>query len=64
MPPARRVPAWYDKGEYDKAIKDYDEAIRLDPSDPQAFSNRGIVRSARGEYGKAIRTTNSPTTTS
>jgi hypothetical protein len=25
--------AWFNKGEYDKAIRDYDESIRLRPND-------------------------------
>jgi tetratricopeptide (TPR) repeat protein len=32
---------WQDKKEYDKAIADYTEAIRLDPNDARAFRNRG-----------------------
>ena len=31
------------KGEYDKAIADYTEAIRLDPKDALAYDNRGIA---------------------
>ena len=31
------------KGEYDKAIADYNEAIRLDPNDAAAYGGRGIA---------------------
>ena len=41
--------------EYDKAIRDYDEAIRLNPKNALAFNNRGIVRRVLKEYDKAIR---------
>ena len=32
-----------DKGQYDRAIQDFDPAIRLDPKDANAFLNRGIA---------------------
>ena len=35
--------AWSDKKEYDKAIADYNEAIRLDPKDANAYINRGMA---------------------
>jgi len=35
------------KQEYDKAIKDFDEAIRLDPNNEMAFNNRGLAWPAR-----------------
>ncbi len=31
--------AWYDKGEYDKAIADYSEAIRLNPKVVVAYNS-------------------------
>ncbi len=46
---------WYKKGEYDKAIKDNDEAIRLDPTLPEAFYNRGSAWLQKKEYDKAIK---------
>ena len=46
--------AWYAKGEYDKAIADYDEAIRLDPKYAMAYNNRGLAWYAKQEYDKAI----------
>ena len=42
------------RGEYDKAIADYTEAIRLNPKDAEERCNRGSVRYAKGEYDKAI----------
>jgi hypothetical protein len=39
-----RGDAWYEKKEYDKAISDYSEAIRLNPSDGFAYASRGAAR--------------------
>ena len=46
--------ASYDKGEYDKAIADFNEAIRLDPKVALAYIYRGKAWGAKGEYDKAI----------
>ena len=43
-----------DKGEYDKAIQDFNEAIRLDPKSKEAFRERGMTWAAKGEHDKAI----------
>ena len=40
--------------EYDKAIADSREAIRLDPKDANAFSNRGRLWCYTRDYDKAI----------
>jgi tetratricopeptide (TPR) repeat protein len=49
-----RGTAWLDKEEYDKAIRDLDEAIRLDPKGASAYDNRGVARLGKMEYDKAI----------
>ncbi len=36
------------KGEYDKAIADFTEAIRLDPKDARAYYNRGVAWTGEG----------------
>jgi tetratricopeptide (TPR) repeat protein len=46
--------AWNKMGEYDNAIADYSEAIRLNPQDPDAFSSRGHALNSKGEHGKAV----------
>lgn len=46
--------AYSKKGNYDRAIQDYDEAIRLNPSYAVAFSNRGMEYFAKGNYDRAI----------
>lgn len=45
---------WERKKEYDKAIADYSEAIRLYPEYAGAYNNRGIVLQKKQEYDKAI----------
>ena len=45
---------WDEKGEYDIAIADYNEAIRLEPSEASYFSNRGLAWDAKKDYEKAI----------
>ncbi|MGO9112773.1 MAG: tetratricopeptide repeat protein [Thermoguttaceae bacterium] len=46
--------AYYEKGEYDKAIDSFNEAIRLAPKDAFAYGNRGNVWERKREYDKAI----------
>jgi tetratricopeptide (TPR) repeat protein len=45
---------WFAKGQYDKALADFSEAIRLDPSFASAYSNRGGTWNSLGEYAKAV----------
>ena len=42
------------KGEYDRAIQDYDAAIALDESDPNSYYGRGLAYYRKGEYDRAI----------
>ena len=45
---------WYNKGEHDKAITDFSEAIRLDPKYVNAYIGRGLCWYNKGEYEKAM----------
>jgi tetratricopeptide (TPR) repeat protein len=45
---------FYQKRDYDKAISDYNEAIRLNPNYAEAYNNRGIVYDDKKEYDEAI----------
>ena len=54
-----RGTAWERKREYDKAIADCNEVIRLDPGSAVAYQNRGLVLDDR----RAISTGPSPTST-
>jgi tetratricopeptide (TPR) repeat protein len=42
------------KGDYDRAIADYTEAIRLDPGLALAYNNRGFAYSHKGDNDRAI----------
>jgi tetratricopeptide (TPR) repeat protein len=42
------------KGEYDRALQDYEQAIRLNPSNATAYNNRGIIYRIKNEYARAI----------
>ena len=46
--------AYDHKGEDDRAITDYAEAIRLEPKDPDAYIRRGDVYNRKGDYDRAI----------
>ena len=41
-------------GRYDKAIHDYTEVLRLDPSRVDARFSRGAARYDAGQYGRAV----------
>jgi tetratricopeptide (TPR) repeat protein len=43
------------KGEYDRALEDYDRAILLNPSFANAYNNRGVIYRLKGDYDRAIR---------
>ena len=42
------------KKEYDKAVGDYEKAIRLKPDNPRFYFDRGLVWYARNDYNQAI----------
>ncbi len=46
--------AWYQKGEYDRAIADFDQAIKLDPNYSHAYHNRGIAWEKKKRWGQSI----------
>ena len=46
--------AFQDKGKYREAIQHYDEAIRINPQDADAYNNRGNAKFALGLYRDAI----------
>ncbi len=50
----RRGLACQEKGDYDKAIVEFTEAIRLDPKDADAYHNRGLAYGKKGEHDNAI----------
>jgi tetratricopeptide (TPR) repeat protein len=50
----KRAGEWAKQGEWDKAIKDLDEAIRLDPKAAEAFCVRAMCRLALGHLPNAL----------
>jgi len=46
--------AWHDKGDLDRAIADYSEAIRLNPKYTIAYRNRGLANLYAGTPPKAL----------
>jgi tetratricopeptide (TPR) repeat protein len=46
--------AYFSKGDLDKAVKDYDIAIRLDPRDSTALANRGTMQMSQGKGALAL----------
>jgi tetratricopeptide (TPR) repeat protein len=46
--------ALLDRQEYDSAIADFTEAIRLNPNYAAAYNNRGVAHYRKGDIDKAI----------
>ena len=49
-----RGKAYRAKGDSDRAIRDFDEAIKIDAKDGEAFYNRGLAFRDRGETDRAL----------
>jgi tetratricopeptide (TPR) repeat protein len=43
------------KGRYDQALKDFNEALKLKPRDPALFTYRGVVYYAKGQTDLALK---------
>ncbi len=50
----RRGAAYRNQGEYNLAIQDYNQAIKLNSKFAQAFNNRGVVYDHKGDFDRAI----------
>jgi tetratricopeptide (TPR) repeat protein len=46
--------AYTSAGQYDLAVKDYDEATKADPTYPKPFNNRGVAYQKKGDYDHAM----------
>ena len=42
------------RGDYDQALKEYDQAIQLKPDFASAYKNRGVTYAQKGDYDRAI----------
>jgi tetratricopeptide (TPR) repeat protein len=45
---------WFNKGDYDRAIADYNQALRINPQDAYAYNQRGVAWERKGDYDRAI----------
>ena len=45
---------YYNKGDHDRAIADYNEVIRIKPDFAEAYNNRGVAYKNKGDYDRAI----------
>ena len=46
--------AWQSKGDSDRALADFNAAIKLNPKDALAYNNRGMLWRERGDSDRAI----------
>ena len=46
--------SYQDKGQWDKAIAEYNKAIEINPSYAEAYYNRGVAYGRKGQYDQAI----------
>jgi tetratricopeptide (TPR) repeat protein len=47
--------AYTGKANYHRAIRDYDQSIKLNPNHARAFNNRGVAYQKMSEYDRAIK---------
>jgi len=52
-PIAEKVLLYEKKGQYDKAISDYNKAIEINPGYAAAYNNRGAAYYDNGQYDRA-----------
>lgn len=45
---------YLDEGQYNQAIADFDESVKLDPEYSNAYSNRGMANQLKGLYNAAV----------
>jgi len=50
--------AYFARGAYDRAIRDFDEAIKLSPGFTEVYSARGAAYVRKGEHDRAIQDLN------
>jgi protein O-mannosyl-transferase len=45
---------WYKNNQMDKALEDFNEAIKINPDSPMAFQNRGLIYLMQSNLSKAL----------
>ena len=51
---ANRGVSWYKEGDFNKAISDFDEALKINPQFAGAYNGRGSSWASKGEFDKAL----------
>ena len=51
---SNRGAAWYTKGDHDRAVADFSDAIKLNPNFVDAYTNRGLAFREKRDYARAI----------
>ena len=46
--------AWAKKGNYDRAIADFNSALEINPRDAEAYSNKGLAWAMKGDLWQAL----------
>ncbi len=46
--------AWFEKGDFDKAIAEYSEALRYNPKSASVYYSRGLAWNNKGDYDKSL----------
>ncbi len=54
-----RGDVYFEKGDFDSAIGDYERALTIDPHNAAAYTNRGNIRFHRGSFSLALEDLNS-----
>lgn len=49
-----RARAYDDRGDYDRAVSDYEQAVKLDPKNAEAYFGLGSKHYLQGDYDRAI----------
>jgi tetratricopeptide (TPR) repeat protein len=50
----KRGQAHFNKGEYDQAMADFEQAVRFNPKNADHYVNRGFTYDKKGDYARAI----------
>jgi tetratricopeptide (TPR) repeat protein len=49
-----RARAYFEIGDFDRAIADFSQLIELDPNQPHTHNNRGVAYLRKGDFDRAI----------
>jgi len=49
-----RADAYLDKGDFDRALADFSEALQITPQSATGYAGRGFAERAKGDFDRAI----------